>query len=154
MAGLVLVSILFVPVSGILIASIKIWRQFEGGHGAAANRQMAMQEIDRRLRTATLVDSYSAEQLVYLDSSGVKNRITRMQRIRPNGQLVFDLVRESITGVSQTEVLAEDIGLLRITLVGKTALAGELLEIRIEITVDPTISTPRRHSSRYVWKRA
>ena len=76
-AGLVLVSILFVPVSGILIASIKIWRQFEGGHGAAANRQMAMQEIDRRLRTASKVDSYSAQQLVYLDSTGVKNRITR-----------------------------------------------------------------------------
>ncbi len=154
MAGLVLVSILFVPMFGILAASGRIWGQFEGGHGATANRQMAMQEIDRRLRSAKQVDSFSADQLVYLDGLGVKNRIMRKQRLKQNGQLVYDLVRESVTGNAQTEVLAEDIGLLRISLVSQSPAAGELLEIRIENIVDARISTPRRHSSRYVWKRA
>ena len=154
MAGLVLVSILFVPLFGILSASSRIWGQFEGGHGATANRQMAMQEIDRRLRSAKQVDSYATDQLVYVNGSGVKSRITRKQRLKQNGQLVYDLVCEPVTGNVQTEVLAEDIGLLRVSLVGQTPTAGELLEIRIENIAVARISTPRRHSSRYVWKRA
>lgn len=154
MAGLVLVSILFVPMFGILSASGRIWSQFESGHGASANRQMAMQEIDRRLRSAKQVDSYGIDTIVYVDGTGGKNRILRQERKRPNGQLVYDLVSESLTGSSQQEILAEDIGLFRITQVRKSPVVGELLEIRIENVADPRNSTPRRQSSRYVWKRA
>jgi type II secretory pathway component PulJ len=153
MAGLVLVSILFVPMFGILSACSRIWRQFESGHGATANRQMAIQEIDRRLRSAKQLESYSTETMVYLDNAGAKNQITRKQRLKPNGQLVYDLVRESLTGPAQTEVLAEEIGNLRIAMIRQTPAAGELLEIRIENSTG-TVTTPRSHSSRYVWKRA
>lgn len=154
MAGLVLVSILFVPMLGILSACGRIWNQFESGHGASANRQMAMQEIDRRLRTAKQVDSFAADAIVYLDGLGVKNRIARKQRLKPNGLLVYDLVREPLTGNGPIEILAEDVGLLKVALVGQTPVAGQLIEIRIENVVDPRIVTPRQHSSRYVWKPA
>lgn len=153
MAGLVLVSILYVPMFGILSASGRIWSQFESGHGAAANRQMAMQEIDRRLRKAKQIDSYRVDEIVYLDSTNIKHRIRRKQRLKQNGQLVFDLVREFATGAGQSEILAEDIGLLRISLIAQTPVAGELLEIRIDNIIDPKISSPRTHSSKLLWKR-
>ncbi len=154
MAGLVLVAILFVPLYGILTACTRIWRQFEGGHGTTANRQMAMQECERRLRSAKLLESYDAQSIVYVDVSGVKNRIAIKQRMKPNGLGVFDLVRETLSGAPQTEVLAEDIGTLSVALVRQTPAAGQLLEIRLENVVVPGVTTPRRHSSRYVWKRA
>lgn len=154
MAGMVLVSILFTPVFGILSASSRIWQQFESGHGATSNRQMAMQEIDRRLSTAKAIESYRADEFTYQDGAGVKKRVFRKQRVKPNGTSVFDLVCESTSPTQQPEILAEDIGAIRVTQIATTPAAGELLEIRLENVVNPKVSTPRKHSSRLAWKRA
>lgn len=154
MAGLVLVSILFIPTFGILSASGRIWYQFEGGHAAIANRQMAMQEIDRRLSSGTKIESYLADEFVFSDKAGAKHRIFRRQRETANGRFVFDLVQESATGANQSEILAENIGAFRVTLISKSPKGGELLELRIENVIDPKVATNRNASSRRVWKRA
>jgi Tfp pilus assembly protein PilW len=154
MAGLVLVSILFVPTFGILSASGRVWYQFEGGHAATTNRQMAMQEIDRRLSSATKIESYLVDEFVFADKTGAKHRILRRQRTAANGQFVFDLVQEPASGAGQTETLAENIGVFRVTLISKSPKGGELLELRIENIVDPKVTTNRNVSSRRVWKRA
>ena len=154
MAGMVLVSILFTPVFGILSASSRIWQQFESGHGGTSNRQMAMQEIDRRLSTAKAIESYRADEFTYQDGAGIKKRVFRKPRVKQNGTTVFDLVCESSSPTPQTEILAEDIGVIRVTQIAMTPAAGELLEIRLDNVINPKVVTPRTHSSRLAWKRA
>ncbi len=154
MAGMVLVSVLFTPVFGILSASSRIWQQFESGHGSTSNRQMAMQEIDRRLSSAKAIESYRADEFTYQDGAGIKKRVFRKQRVKQNGTSVFDLVCESSSPTPQSEILAEDIGVIRVAQLATTPAAGELLEIRLESVVNPKVTTPRKHSSRLTWKRA
>lgn len=120
--GLTLVTMLLVPVVGLMSASARIWRQFEGGHGSVASRQIAVQEIGTRLRNASQVLSLSRNRIRFRASAG------DVQQIFQRGSQVY------WQHAGTNDLIADGVGALQLTQVnrGSSPLLGEILEIQVQ----------------------
>ena len=121
-AGIALMTILMVPMTGLLTASSRIWRQFESGHGSIAARQSTIQEIGNRLDGAIRVLSISGTQLRFQGKAGDN------QRLYQRGDQIY------WQHAGQTDLIGEGVGTLgfRQLARGANAIQGELLEIRLQ----------------------
>lgn len=121
-AGMALMTILMVPMTGLLTASGRIWRQFESGHGSIAARQSTIQEIGSRLDGAIRVLSISGTQIRFQGKAGDTQRLY----LRRN-QIFWE-------HAGQTDLIGEGVGTLRFRQLarGANAIQGELLEIRLQ----------------------
>lgn len=120
-AGLTLMTLLLVPMIGIMSASVRVWRQFESGHDAVAIRQSAMTTLTGRLQDAVDVVSVANRSIRVRSSSG------EIQRFFQSGsQLICQ--RGSVR-----EVLAEGIGTLefRSLPTGLSPQSGHLIQVRL-----------------------
>jgi hypothetical protein len=120
-AGLVLTTLLLVPMLGLLRASSQIWRQFESGHGAIAVRQSAIQEIKRRVDGGTRLVAANRTQLRFQGPVGDN------QRIYQTGNRIFwqhaglnDLIAEGVGPIQFRQVSS-----------GGSQAQGDLVEIRV-----------------------
>lgn len=120
-AGLVLTTLLLVPMIGLLRASGQIWRQFESGHGAVTLRQTAIQEIQRRVDGATRLVAANRTQLRFQGSAGDN------QRIYQAGTSVF------WQHAGQNDLIAEGVGPIQFRQVaaGGSPDRGDLVEVRV-----------------------
>ncbi len=121
-AGVALMTILMVPMTGLLTASGRIWRQFESGHGSVAVRQSTILEIGNRLDGAIRVLSASGTQLRFQGKAGDN------QRLYQRGIQIF------WEHAGRTDLVGEGVGTLRFRQVarGANTIQGELLEIRLQ----------------------
>ncbi len=120
-AGLTLMTLLMIPMVGVMSASTRIWRQFESGHDAVAVRQSAIATLAARLRNAVDVISVSSRSIRVRSSSG------EIQQFSQSGsQLIYQ-------HGSVREVLAEGIGTLEFQSVptGLSPQAGQLIRVRL-----------------------
>jgi hypothetical protein len=120
-AGLVLTTLLLVPMIGLLRASGQIWRQFESGHGAVTVRQTAIQEIQRRIEGATRLVAANRTQLRFQGPAGDN------QRIYQAGTNVF------WQHAGQNDLIADGVGTIQFRQVanGGSPGQGDLVEVRV-----------------------
>ena len=121
-AGMALVTILLVPMVGLMTASGRIWRQFESGHESIAARQATIQEISNRLDGAIRVISVTGTQISYQGKAG------DYQRLYLTGNQVF------WQHAGQTDLIGEGVGTLRFRQLsrGPSPIQGELVEIQLQ----------------------
>jgi len=121
-AGVSLMTLLMVPMTGLLTASGRIWRQFESGHGSVAARQSTIQEIGNRLEGAIRVLSVRGTQLRFQGKAGDNQRL--YQR---GNQIIWERA-------GRTDLVGEGVGTLRFRQLarGTNPIQGELLEIRLQ----------------------
>jgi hypothetical protein len=139
--GLILLTMLMVPMVGLMTASGRIWRQFESGHGSVAARQIATQEIGNKLRNASQVLSVSNRQIRFRSTLG------DVQTIFQRGSQVFWQHSGS------RDLIADGIGALQLRQVarGGSPLLGEIIEIRLQNP--PRSGVANTQSIHSVWVR-
>ena len=120
-AGLVLTTLLLIPMLGLLRASGQIWRQFESGHGAVTVRQSAIQEIKRRVDGATRLVAANRTQLRFQGPAGDN------QRVYQTGNQVF------WQHAGLNDLIADGVGPIQFRQVsgGGSPAQGDLVEIRV-----------------------
>ena len=140
-AGLTLMTLLIVPMTGLLSASARLWRQFESGHGSVSNRQTAVLAISDRLRGASKILAISNRQVRFQSEAG------DAQRIYQSRDQIFwehagrtDLVSENVGGLQMRQIAS-----------GRTPSEGSLLEIRVQNTANSGVANTA--SSALVWVR-
>lgn len=139
--GLILVTMLMVPMVGLMSASGRIWRQFESGHGNIASRQIAIQEIGKRLRNASQVLSISSRQIRFRSVLG------DVQRIVQRGNQVYwqhagadDLIADGIGGLQMRQVARSG-----------SPLLGEVIEVQVQNA--PRSGVANIQSTSSIWVR-
>jgi hypothetical protein len=138
-AGISLMTILMVPMTGLLTASGRIWRQFESGHGSVAARQATIQEIGLRLDGAVRVLSTTRTQIRFRAKAGDN------QRLFQRGTQIF------WEHAGQTDLVGEGVGTLRFRQVarGTNPIQGELVEIQLQNAAGSNVSNLQ--STYLVW---
>ena len=121
-AGVALMTILMVPMTGLLTASARIWRQFESGHGSIAARQSTIQEIGNRIDGSIRVLSISGTQIRFQGKAGDNQRL-----YQSGNQILWQ-------HAGRTDLIGEGVGTLQFRQMarGANAIQGELLEIRLQ----------------------
>lgn len=137
--GLTISVMLLVPMVGMLQASARIWRQFEGGHGAVANRQSAALEVGNRLRAATRILNLGNSRVRFQVGAGDIQTIY-LQR----NQILWQ-------HAGRTDVLINGVGGLQMRQLdrGATAAQGELVEIVAQNPANSGVANTR--SALVVW---
>lgn len=115
-------TILMVPMTGLLTASGRIWRQFESGHGSVAARQSTIQEIGIRLDGAIRVLAVRGTQIRFQGRAGDNQRL-----YQSGNQILWE-------HAGRTDLIGEGVGTLQFRQLarGSNAIQGELLEIRLQ----------------------
>ncbi len=140
-AGLTLLTLLCVPMIGLLTSSARLWRQYESGHGSVSHRQTAMQELIARLQNSSRLLSISNTQLRFQSQQGDTQRV-----FFNRGTLYWD-------HAGTRDILAENVGSVRFRRVanGGSPQLGTLIEVQLQNGSGAGVANAR--SSSFLWIR-